>query len=45
MPLVTTVAGAQATAGALKAMAAGELESMTLQEYFGEERAKVKDFV
>jgi len=34
VPMVTTIAGARATAEALKAMAAGPLKQVALQEYF-----------
>lgn len=37
VPLVTTVAGAVATVGALHALHAGELRTQTLQEYFAQD--------
>lgn len=45
VPLVTTVAGARATAGALRAMKAGALEAGSLQEYFADERKKIVDWI
>lgn len=34
VPIITTIAGAKATAKALKAMRAGPLQQVPLQEYF-----------
>ena len=43
VPLVTTVAGARATAGALKAINSGDIDTQTLQQCFGEVRKAMVD--
>lgn len=45
VPLVTTVAGAKATCGALRALKAGALQTDSLQNYFAEERKQIKEWV